>query len=116
MKVVKISDIRPEEATSKLFEGKVTRQGFVNEKMTDLLRCGVVNFSPGAKNIFHTHAGDQILYVTEGKGIVATETEEFIVEPGTLVFIPGGERHWHGATAQDSFSHLMMVTSGETKY
>jgi quercetin dioxygenase-like cupin family protein len=26
----------------------------------------VVNFSPGAVNVFHTHTFNQILYVTEG--------------------------------------------------
>ena len=116
MKVMKVSDVQREEATSTLFEGAVTRQALVGDKVSKLLRSSAVNFSPGAKNVFHTHAGDQILYVTEGKGIVASETEEFTVEPGTMISIPAGERHWHGATARSSFSHLSIITSGETKY
>lgn len=116
MKVMKISDVQREEATSTLFEGAVTRQSAVNEKMSKTLRISVVNFSPGAKNVFHTHSVDQVLYVTEGEGIVATETEEFTVEPGTMIFIPSGERHWHGATAQTSFSHFSITTPGETKF
>lgn len=116
MKVMKVSDIQKEKATSALFEGAVTMQVLVDDKISKLLRSTSVNFSPGAKNVFHTHTGDQILYVTEGKGIVATETEEFTVEPGTMIFIPGGERHWHGATAQTSFSHLSIIIPGKTKY
>jgi quercetin dioxygenase-like cupin family protein len=71
--------------------------------------------SPGAKNVFHTHTTEQVLYVTEGKGIVGTEGEEVIVEPGTMIFIPAGERHWHGATPHDSFSRFSIITPGETK-
>jgi len=67
-----------------------------------------VNFSPGAVNVFHTHTSDQILYVTEGKGIVATENEEVTVTPGTIIFIPAGERHWHGATKETAFSHIFI--------
>ena len=30
----------------------------------------------GAVNVFHVHDVDQVLYVTAGEGIIATETEE----------------------------------------
>ena len=116
MKVLKISDVKREERKSNLFVGQVTGQALIDEKMAKLLRITMINFSPGAKNIFHTHTSEQVLYVTGGKGIVATEEQEFIVEPGTMIFVPAGERHWHGATPNDSFSHLSIITPGETKF
>ena len=51
-------------------------------------------------NVFHVHDVDQVLYVTAGEGIIATETEEITIRPGDFVVIPAGEKHWHGATPE----------------
>ena len=115
MKVVKISDVEAEEAAGQIFRGKVTRQSLIGES-SDELRAAVVNFSPGAVNVFHTHTFGQILYVTEGTGIVATENEEITVTPGTIIFIPAGEKHWHGATKDSAFSHIAIMPPGNTSF
>ena len=115
MKVVRTSDIEAQESTSKIFRGKVSIQGIIGESEGEL-RVAVVNFSPGAVNVFHTHTFNQILYVTEGTGIVATESDEITVTPGTFIFIPAGESHWHGATKDAAFSHLFMNPPGETSF
>ncbi|MDO8673575.1 MAG: cupin domain-containing protein, partial [Dehalococcoidia bacterium] len=78
------------------------------------LMVNVVNFDQGAVNVFHTHATDQVLYVIDGTGIVATEEEEVRVTPGTFIIIPAGEKHWHGAIKEDKFSHISIRTPGET--
>jgi quercetin dioxygenase-like cupin family protein len=75
---------------------------------------GLVTFPPGTRLAWHTHTGEQILYVTEGKGILATRYKEYVVTPGMIVFIPPGEDHWHGATDDSSFTHLA-VHRGESK-
>ncbi|GAB3030973.1 cupin domain-containing protein [Natronobiforma cellulositropha] len=75
-----------------------------------------VTFRPGERTTFHTHAGVQILYVTEGEGIVATRDEERTVSRGDLVVFPPGEEHWHGNSvdAQASFSHVyFLAESGD---
>ena len=115
MKVVRTNDVEAQEATSKLFRGKVTSQAIISESEADL-RVGIVNFNPGAVNVFHTHTSNQILYVTQGRGIVATENEEVTVTPGTFIFIPAGEKHWHGATKDSAFSHITMRPPGETSF
>ena len=115
MKVVKISDIKAEESTNPIFRGKVSIQSLMG-KSEDELRAIVVNFSPGAVNVFHTHTFDQILDVTAGTGIVATESEEVAVTPGTIIFIPTGEKHWHGATEDTVFSHIAIMPPGHTNY
>jgi len=115
MKVVRINDIEAQETTDKIFRGKVSRQRIIGES-EDELRVIVVNFSPGGVNVFHTHTFDQILYVTEGTGIVATENEEVTVTPGTIIFIPAGERHWHGATKDTTFSHIAIMPPGHTSF
>ena len=115
MKVVRTSDIKAQESTNKIFRGKVSIQDIIGEN-NDELRVAVVSFSPGAVTIFHTHTFDQILYVTKGTGIVATEKKEVTVTPGTFIFIPAGERHWHGATKDTAFSHLFINPPGETSF
>ena len=115
MKVVRTSDIEAQESTNPIFRGKVSMQGIIG-KSGDELRVAVVNFSPGAVNVFHTHTFNQILYVTKGAGIVATESEEVTVTPGTFIFIPAGERQWHGATKDAAFSHIDKMPPGETSF
>jgi quercetin dioxygenase-like cupin family protein len=72
----------------------------------------LVTFSPGARLNFHTHDYEQMLYVTEGKGIVADREREYTVTPGAVIYIAPGEVHWHGATADSSFSHIAIQKPG----
>ncbi len=116
MKVVRTGDIEArEETTNRIFKGKVSIQRIIGEVEEDF-RVIMVNFSPGAVNVFHTHTFDQVLYVTEGTGIVATEKEEVTVTPGTIILIPAGENHWHGATKDSAFSHIAVMPPGETSF
>ena len=116
MKVVNTDEVIADDATANpIFRGEVSIQTIIG-KSNDEFRVTVVNFSPGAVNIFHTHTFDQVLYVTEGKGIVATETKEAVVTPGTVIYIPAGEKHWHGATGDSAFSHVAIMPPGETSF
>lgn len=80
------------------------------------IRVIQVNFSPGARNIMHSHTFDQVLYVTSGMGILANAQGENHVTPGTVIMIPAGERHWHGATQDSAFSHIAVMPPGETEF
>lgn len=93
--------------------GEVYRQPLIDPEMTeDGVGVLMVSFSPGARLNFHTHSGAQILYIIDGEGILATESEQYTVTPGTVIYIPPGEVHWHGATAKSSFSHLAIQKPG----
>ena len=96
-----------------LFFGKVERQSLV-EKGTGGLVVALIKFAPGAGNKMHSHTGEQVLIITEGKGVVATETEQHLVTPGTVVYIPKNERHSHGATKDSTFAHFSIQTPGDT--
>ena len=56
----------------------------------------------------HIHSSDQVLFVTAGKGIIATEARQEVISVGDVVHIPAEEKHWHGATADSSFSHCFI--------
>ena len=116
MKAVQIADVPArDDSDNPIFRGRVTVQSILGDG-SDGMRAIVVNFSQGAVNVFHTHTFDQVLYVTAGKGIVATEQEEVRVTPGTLIHIPAGERHWHGATEDSAFSHIAIMPPGRTEF
>ena len=66
-----------------------------------------VTFEPGARTAWHTHPLGQTLIVTAGQGWVQGEggpKEE--IRPGDIVWIPPGEKHWHGATATLGMTHI----------
>ena len=117
MKIVKISDIKAEESTIDLFTGgKVYTQNLIGETDSEQSRVSMINFKPGAKTKVHTHEFDQVLYVTEGKGIVAAGDEEHVVTPGTIILFPAGEPHSHGATNDTAFSQIYFMRPGQLKY
>jgi quercetin dioxygenase-like cupin family protein len=71
-----------------------------------------VHFSPGARTAWHSHDGGQTLYVTEGRGLVKARGQKIIeINPGDVVFVPDGEKHWHGATPDHLMTHLS-ITAG----
>ncbi len=107
MRVIRMNQVQKEEVSGSLFTGGiVTLQPVVTAQMSEDIEIIAVNFSKGAKNKFHAHANDQVLIVTAGKGIVATEAQHRIVEAGDVIHIPAGEKHWHGATQDSEFSHI----------
>lgn len=69
--------------------------------------CALVTFEPGARTAWHTHPLGQTLLVTTGCGWARREggpIEE--IRPGDVVWFPPGEKHWHGATATTTMSHV----------
>jgi quercetin dioxygenase-like cupin family protein len=66
-----------------------------------------VTFEPGARTAWHTHPLGQTLIVIAGCGRVRREggpVEE--IRPGDVVWIPPGEKHWHGAAPTTAMTHI----------
>jgi quercetin dioxygenase-like cupin family protein len=71
------------------------------------VRVASVTFEPGARTAWHTHPLGQTLIVTAGCGRVqrwAGPIEE--IRPGDVVWIPPGEKHWHGAAPTTAMMHM----------
>ena len=102
-------------ATGAIFHGTVSAHRMVGEQQSTQVTAALISFAAGGRNIFHTHTFDQVLYITEGEGIVATEQEEIVVRAGDLVLIPAGEKHWHGATPSTAMTHLAIGAPGTTE-
>ena len=110
MKVVSTKGLPREPAVSPLFTGDVFRQVIVDPADSQSFNFSVVNFSAGSRNKFHQHTSDQILIVTEGTGVVATDGEERTVTVGDVILIPAGENHWHGAPGATPMSDITVQT------
>jgi len=70
----------------------------------------LVTFEPGARTAWHTHPLGQILIVTAGIGRVqrwGDPMEE--IREGDVVWIPPGQKHWHGAAPDSSMAHIAVV-------
>ena len=70
--------------------------------------ASLTTFGIGGRLNWHTHDSEQILYVTEGRGIVATKDKEYVVTPGMHHLHPGGREplaRGHGGVFHDPSQH-----------
>jgi quercetin dioxygenase-like cupin family protein len=119
MKVVTLKDIPtvPAEGAAEPIKGWTgpvfrTRQTIIEPGESPDYSCSVVNFSQGSTTGWHTHTCDQVLIVTSGVGMVATEKEQREINVGDVVHIKAGERHWHGAKADTTMGHITITRVG----
>jgi len=118
MNVVTLKDIPhiPMEGAEPIqgYTGPVSRsrQTIIQPGESANYNCSVVNFSQGCTTGWHTHNCDQVLIVTSGSGMVATEHEEREINVGDVVHIKAGERHWHGAKPDTTMGHITITLVG----
>jgi quercetin dioxygenase-like cupin family protein len=77
---------------------------------------GLVTFESGARSAWHTHPAGQVLIVTFGTGWVQEDGgQKREIKPGDVIWTPPGVKHWHGATATNSMSHIAITNVVEGK-
>ncbi|HVT94210.1 MAG TPA: carboxymuconolactone decarboxylase family protein [Bryobacteraceae bacterium] len=70
----------------------------------------LVTFEPGARTAWHTHPLGQVLIVTAGAGLVQRWGDPIDeIRQGDVVWIPPGQKHWHGAAPASSMAHIAIV-------
>ena len=91
------------------FTGTVWQDPIIQAPEPARIRSAWVRFEPGARTAWHHHPLGQTLSITSGIGWVQTwggPVRE--VRAGDTVWIPPGEKHWHGATADHGMEHIAM--------
>ena len=76
------------------------------------LNCGAakVTFQPGARTIWHAHAGGQIIVVTSGTAWYQEKGKpKQIFSQGETVVCPPGVMHWHGASPDGPMTHTVVT-------
>lgn len=114
MKVVRRDDVPGERGQT--FTGEVTLTRLLTAQQSEGMMVSLVRFEDGARTHWHTHPGEQILYVLEGEGRIGTAAAETHLAVGDVVYSPPGERHWHGAAAGRSMVHLSVTTVGSPEW
>lgn len=71
-----------------------------------------VTFEPGCRNNWHVHHDSvQVLVCVAGRGWYQEWGKEAVeMTPGTVIAIPVGVKHWHGAAKDSWFQHLTYMT------
>ncbi len=104
----------PNDAYAQYFTG----QSYLAPVSTEQVPIYNVTFEPGCRNNWHIHhaksGGGQLLICVGGRGFYQEWGKAPIeMTPGTVVNIPAGVKHWHGAVADSWFSHLAIEVDGE---
>ena len=89
-------------------------QYFVGQSFLQSYLGGVANvtFEPRCRNNWHVHHGAvQVLICVSGKGLYQEWNKPAVaLTPGTVIAIPEGVKHWHGAAADSWMQHLAIHT------
>lgn len=84
----------------------------------DGLHLNNVTFEPGCRNNWHIHhatkGGGQMLICTAGEGWYQEYGKPAVsLHEGSVITIPAGVKHWHGAKKDSWFSHIAIAVPGE---
>jgi 4-carboxymuconolactone decarboxylase len=101
-----------EKASPDYFTGEAWVKILVPKDETGTYAVGNVVFAPGCRNNWHTHAKGQILLITAGKGLYQEKgnTARPLAQ-GDVVIIPPHVEHWHGATKDSGFTHIVITNN-----
>ena len=106
---------------NKAFAQYFTGESFLNPLTTPgdtSVFLANVTFEPGCRNNWHIHraekGGGQLLICTAGEGWYREENKPPVsLTAGTVITIPAGVKHWHGAKKDSWFSHIAVEVPGE---
>jgi quercetin dioxygenase-like cupin family protein len=112
MKITRNASVPSAQGPQEYFTGRVRIDAPFKAEEPARVGGATVTFEPGARTAWHTHPLGQTLIVTHGKGWIQCEGEAIEeMNPGDIVWIPEGVKHWHGATAQTAMTHIAIAES-----
>jgi len=93
-------------------------QSYLAPVSTEQIPVYNVTFEPACRNNWHIHhaksGGGQMLICIGGRGYYQEWGREAVMlTPGSVINIPAGVKHWHGAAPDSWFSHLAAEIPGE---
>ena len=103
----------PNDGFAQYFTGK----SYLAPVSTEQVGIFNVTFEPSCRNNWHVHhaksGGGQLLICVAGRGYYQEWGKEAVeILPGSVVNIPAGVKHWHGAAPDSWFSHLAVEVPG----
>jgi quercetin dioxygenase-like cupin family protein len=110
MKITRAGSTPSNKGPAAQFTGVVRRDPLFQAEAPGRVQGGANTFEPGARTAWHTHPLGQVLIITAGYGRVQRwegPIEE--IRPGDVVWIPAGEKHWHGAGPTTGMTHIAVT-------
>jgi len=99
------------------FTGVVWKAQIIEAPAPARIRAGRVSFEPGARTAWHTHPLGQTLHVVYGVGRVQAKGGPIReIRAGDTVWIPPGEKHWHGAGPNTRMVQIAMQEALDGKH
>ncbi len=99
------------------FTGTVMQDPIVEAPEPARVRAVRVSFEPGARTAWHTHPLGQTLHVVAGVGRFQTLGEAPVtIRAGDSIWIPPGEKHWHGAAPDTAMVHIAIQEALDGKH
>ena len=96
-------------APTQYFTGTVWQDPIIEAPSPARIRASRVTFEPRARTAWHTHPLGQTLHVLSGAGRVQAWGGPIRqITPGDTVWIPPGEKHWHGAGPTTAMVHIAL--------
>src|SRR5262245_2377950 len=107
MAITRNGSQRSNKGPDQYFTGSVRVDPLFQPKEPSRVSGAYVTFEPGARSAWHAHPLGQTLIVTAGTGWVQQEGgEKQEIKPGDVIWTPPGVKHWHGASATTSMTHI----------
>jgi quercetin dioxygenase-like cupin family protein len=104
-------------ASADWFTGTVWQDPIIEAPEPARLRAALVTFEAGARTAWHTHPLGQTLYVVSGVGRAQTWGGPLReIRAGDTIWIPPGEKHWHGAAPTTAMVHMAMQEALDGKH
>jgi len=101
-------------ASDNNFNGTVWLKRFVSPADSLDAIVAYVTFEPGVRTNWHIHIGGQIIMVTDGIGYYQEKGKpRQIIRKGDVIKCSPGVAHWHGASPDSMFAHLVVAPDTE---
>lgn len=114
--VVDQAQVKVNPGPADFFTGKAWVRSLTSPTQPGQAGTALVTFEPGARSNWHTHPAGQTLYVTSGCGWTEAEGQApQRICAGDMVYVKPGVRHWHGATASETMTHVAITESLDGK-
>ena len=109
MNITRAGTVPTRRGPAEYFTGTVWQDPVIQAPEPARVNSARVTFEAGARTAWHTHPLGQTLFVLSGCGRVQSEGGPVReIRPGDVVWIPPGEKHWHGAAPTTMMCHLAM--------
>jgi len=117
MDIRQLGSVPSRRGPAEYFTGTVWQDPIIEAPLPARIRATFVRFEPKARTAWHTHPLGQTLRVISGVGRVQAWGGPIReIRAGDTVWIPPGEKHWHGASPNIAMLHLAMQEDLDGKH